>query len=413
TIDKVKYEKGKSYIIPVAQPNSALVGIIFDDKKDYNDVHKLGYGAGFSVAYSSGLAYAPIANPAKGARLETKLKNQVAPFSKSDYAYLIDFRDSRSQAALFRLLEKNIIVKTASQSFSINNAGQTVDFPVGTLLIPVANQPLSSGELFVLLQSVSTTEEINVLPVTTGYNVKGVDLGSSAFRRIHKPKALILTGGSVSSTEAGEVWHLFDQKLAYPIVRVETESFNRIPLYDYNRIILAGGAYTELSTPSIEKLKQWISNGGVLITLNSASQWASRNLLETRAARRTDSVPPIIAAPTGRRGLPTSVIETRINLNSPLAYGLTRESLPVTKENLSVLKGNPVNTVASYPDNLLLNGYLNKEAEAVFKNSASILTGDNIILFAEDPVFRGVWDAAERTFVNAVLFGDLIRPVFW
>ncbi|MDR1201575.1 MAG: hypothetical protein LBL58_08105, partial [Tannerellaceae bacterium] len=60
-----------------------------------------------------------------------------------------------------------------------------------------------------------------------------------------------------------------------------------------------------------------------------------------------------------------------------------------------------------------LNGYLPKESETVFKNSASILTGNNIILFAEDPVFRGVWDATERTFVNAVLFGDLIRPVFW
>ncbi|MDR2683503.1 MAG: hypothetical protein LBB64_06515, partial [Dysgonamonadaceae bacterium] len=345
TIDKVKYEKGKSYIIPAAQPNSALVGIIFDDKKDYDDARKLGYGAGFSVAYSSGLAYASIANPAKGARVEEKLANKVVPFSQSNYAYLIDFRDSRTQVALFRLLEKEIIVKVASQAFTINNAGQTVDFPVGTLLIPVANQPLSSGELFALLQSVSATEAIHVLPITTGYNVKGVDLGSSAFRRVHLPKALILTGGGVSSTEAGEVWHLFDQKLAYPLVRVEVESFNRIPLYNFNRIILAGGSYSELSAPALEKLRQWIGNGGVLITLNSASQWASRNLLETRAARRTDSISPSPAA-AGRRGLPTSVIETRINLNSPLAYGLTRENLPVTKENLSVLKGNPGNTVA-------------------------------------------------------------------
>ncbi|MDR0614275.1 MAG: hypothetical protein LBG45_12595 [Dysgonamonadaceae bacterium] len=413
TIDSVKYEKGKSYIIPVAQPNSALVQIIFDDKKDYNDVSKLGYGAGFSVAYSSGLACAQIANPAKGTRLEEKLKNRAAPFTKSDYAYLIDFRDSRTQAALFRILEKDVIVKTASRAFSINYSGQTVDFPVGTLLIPVGNQPLSSGELFTLLKSVGETEGINVLPVATGYNVKGVDLGSSAFRRIHKPTALLLTGGGVSSTEAGEIWHLFDQKLAYPIVRVEVESFNRIPLYNFNRIILAGGSYSELNAQAIEKLKQWTNNGGVLVTINSASQWASRNLLEPRAARRNDSIPPQPAAPAGRHGLPTSVIETRINLNSPLAYGLTRESLPVNKENLSVLKGNQGNTVATYPDSPLLNGYLPKESEPVFKNSASILTANNVILFAEDPVFRGVWDASERTFVNAVLFGDLIRPVFW
>ncbi|MDR1098832.1 MAG: hypothetical protein LBL57_11965 [Tannerella sp.] len=410
TVDSVKYEKGKSYIIPVAQPNSALVQIIFDEKKDYSDVSKLGYGAGFSVACSSGLAYASITYPAKGAQVKEKLTGKITPLSRSDYAYLIDFRDSRTQAALFRLLEKDLIVKTASQAFSINNAGQATDFPVGTLLIPVAGQPLSAGDLFAFLQLIGETEEIGLLPVSTGYNLKGVDLGSSAFRRIHKPGVLLLTGGGISSTEAGEVWHLFDQKLAYPLVRIEVESFNRIPLYDFNRIILAGGAYTELSAQAIEKLKQWTENGGILITLNSASQWASRNLLETRSARRADSIPP---APAVRRRLPTSVIETRINLNSPLAYGLTRTSLPVSKENLSVLKGSPENTVASYPDSPLLNGYLPKESETVFKNSASILTSGNIILFAEDPVFRGVWEATERTFVNAILFGDLIRPVFW
>ncbi|MDR1155843.1 MAG: hypothetical protein LBL04_14145, partial [Bacteroidales bacterium] len=407
TLDSVKYEKGKSYIIPVAQPNSALVQIIFDEKKDYDDVRKLGYGAGFSVAYSSGLAYAQIARPDKGKRLEEKQTGKIASLSRSDYAYLIDFRDSRSQTALFRLLEKDVIVKTASQEFSIRHSGQTIDFQAGTLLIPVANQPLAGGELFALLQSVGETEAVNILPVTTSYNVKGVDLGSSAFRRVRKPKVLLLTGGSISSTEAGEVWHLFDQKLAYPLVRVEVELFNRIPLYDFNRIILAGGSYTELNARAIEKLKQWTNNGGVLITLNSASQWASRSLLENR----TDSI-VVSPAPTERRGIPTSVIETRINLNSPLAYGLTRTSLPVSKESLSVLKGSPANTVATYSDNPLLNGYLPKESETVFKNSVSILTGNNLILFAEDPVFRGVWDATERTFVNAVVFGDLIRPVF-
>jgi hypothetical protein len=412
TIDGVKYEKGKSYIIPVAQPNSALVQIVFDEKKDYADASKLGYGAGFSVAYSSGLAYAQIAAPAKGARLERKLNSKFTPLSQSNYAYLIDFRDSRTQAALFRILEKDIIVKTASKAFTVNHAGETAEFPAGTLLIPVGNQPLSSNELFALLKSVGEAEEINLLPLTTGYSVKGVDLGSSAFRRIRKPKALLLTGGGVSSTEAGEVWHLFDQKLAYPLVRVEAESFNRIPLYNFNRIILAGGSYAELSAPAIEKLKQWTSNGGVLIAISSASQWASRHLLENRNERRSDSLPQVVA-PFGRRGLPTSVIETRINLNSPLSYGLTRESLPVTKENLSVLKGNPANTVATYADSPLLNGYLPEESKAVFKNAASILTAGNVILFAEDPVFRGVWDASERTFVNAVLFGDLTRPVFW
>jgi hypothetical protein len=442
-IDSVKYEKGKSYIIPVAQPNSALVQIIFDEKRDYNDPGKLGYGAGFSVAYASGLAYAQIANPSKGILLTGKINPVPAPFTRSEYAYLIDFRDSRTQAALFRLLEKGLIIKVASQKFSIDSEGRAIDFPVGTLLIPVANQPLSAGDLFNFLQTVAETEAISLLPVATGYSLRGVDLGSAAFRRIQPPRALLLTGGGVSSTEAGEVWHLFDQKLAYPLVRIEVESFNRIPLYDFNRIILAGGSYAELSSSSIEKLKQWTANGGVLITLNSASQWAARTLLDARGGRRTDgadggaAASSAISAPApassavpapasassaaltpaasafGRR-LPTSVIETRIDLSHPLAYGLTRTSLPVSKENLSVLRiaGAPV--VASYPARPLLNGYLAPESESVFGNrAASIQTAANIILFAEDPLFRGAWEGTERTFVNAVLFGEIGRFAVW
>jgi hypothetical protein len=411
-IDSIVYERGKSYIIPVAQANNALVQIIFDEKKDYPDAGKLGYGAGFSVAYSSGLAYTSIAHPSRGARVVEKLKIHVAPFTRSDYAYLIDFRDSRTQAALFRLLEKDLIVKVASQPFTIRQSEQNVDFPAGTLLIPVAGQPFSNDALSTLLQSISETETIDILPITTGYNIQGVDLGSSAFRRIHKPRILTLTGADISSTEAGEIWHLFDRKLAHPITRIDVESFSRIPLYDFNRIVLAGGAYASLNTLSIEKLKQWTDNGGILITLNQASPWAIRNFFENRTGRRVDSLSPPPSTNTRRR-LPTSIFETRIQLQHPLAYGLTRSSLPIIKENLFVLPSASSGIVATYPDSPLLNGYLPEESKAVFKNAASIQSANNLILFAEDPLFRGVWDATERTFVNAILFGDLVRPVFW
>jgi hypothetical protein len=223
TLNGNKFEKGKSYIIPVAQPNSALVQIIFDDKKDYpaSDASKLGgYGAGFSVAYSTGLAYETTNNPAKGAKVETILEVTVKPFLQSNYAYLVDFRDSKAQQFLFRLLEKDLIVKTASKPFSVKTADGNVNFTYGTLLIPVSNQNRSSDELFSLLKNVSEKERVNVVSVETGYSVKGSDLGSSSFRRIKKPTVLLVTGGGVSSNEAGEVWHLFDQKLQYPIVRV-------------------------------------------------------------------------------------------------------------------------------------------------------------------------------------------------
>ncbi|OAV68641.1 hypothetical protein Barb6_02096 [Bacteroidales bacterium Barb6] len=416
TLNGVTYEKGKSFIAPVGQPNAALVQIIFDDKKDYDDASKLGYGAGFSVAYSSGLSFDQVTNPAKGAKVEALRKNTVVPFQQSDYAYLVDFRDSKSQQFLLRLLEKDLIVKTASRPFTVKTAVGEAAFTYGALLIPVSNQKVSSNDLFNLLKKVSEKERINVVPVATGYSVKGVDLGSSAFKRVKKPSVLLVTGGGVSSNEAGEVWHLFDQKLSYPIVRVEQSSLGRISLKDFSQIIFPGGSYTALETRDQEALKDWINGGGTLIAFNSASQWILTNKILNGVRNTEDKKAPDAASGFLRGRQPTSIFESRINLESPIAFGLTNEALPVIRESLSFLPGDSINSVSRYSAKPLLNGYLQPDAAKYFKDAASIKTVNSgsgtIVLFAEDPLFRGIWDATERTFINAVLFGDKLRGGF-
>ncbi|MDR2858985.1 MAG: hypothetical protein LBV64_01145, partial [Mediterranea sp.] len=408
TLNGITYEKGKSYIIPIAQPNSALVQIIFDDKKDYPNVSQLGYGAGFSVAYSTGLSYAQVLSPVRGAKVEAVPEVAISSLQKSNYAYLIDYRDSKSQRLLFKLLEKDILVKSAFRPFSINTAAGVKDFTYGTLLIPVSNQSVSSDELFALLKELGNKEQVTIIPITTGYSIKGVDLGSDSFRKINKPGVLVVTGGDVSSTEAGEVWHLFDKKLSYPVIRVDYTSFSRVPLKDFNRIIFVSGNYSFLNATALQSLKNWIENGGTLITLNSATQWAISAKLLTRGNATAEKATDNVISPVSRGRQPTSIFETRINLEHPIAFGLTNEILPVSRENTSLLPSDSLNTVSRYTNTPLLNGYI--ESANRIKGTASIRIGSqgsgSIILFAEDPLFRGIWDATERTFVNAVLLGD-------
>jgi len=173
TIDSVQYEKGKSYIIPAGQPNSALVGIIFDDIKEYDDASKLGYGAGFSVAYSTGLSYNVTASSSRGARVQTLPQVYTGSLQPSEYAYLVDYRDSKSQQLLFRLLERDILVKSAFKPFSISTDKGVRDFSYGSLLIPVKNQTISSSELYAILKELAEQEKIDIIPVSTGLNVSG------------------------------------------------------------------------------------------------------------------------------------------------------------------------------------------------------------------------------------------------
>jgi hypothetical protein len=422
TVGANRYEKGKSYLIPADQPNRALVSVIFDEAKDYTDPSKLGYGAGFSVAYSTGLTYNTVTGKKRGNRVEALPEHTPPAFARSEYAYLADYRDSRSQRLLFGLLEKNIPVKVATQPFSIRTDAGVRDYSYGALLIPARGllSPKEKESIALrryndLLELASETG-VEIVPVSTGYSVKGVDLGSSAFRAVAQPQALVVTGGNISSTEAGEVWYLFDQKLHYPLTRVDAGTFPRTPLNRFNRIILAGGDYSFLGKADIEALKGWVRGGGVLITINSASRWAIANGLTSAGLHRagTDSIrrEPDAAADFRRERIPTSVFETEIDLTHPLAFGLTADRLPVLRES-SLFLAPPAGqkAVSVYTDAPLLNGYIPEAALARLKGSASILVDRQgagaVALFAEDPLFRGHWDATTRTFVNAVAFGGL------
>lgn len=404
TIGDLTYERGKSYLIPSVQANSALIGIIFDDKKDYPEdlVDKLGYGAGFSVAHSTGLSYDET-QAAPGNRVTIPPSASPGELTPSEYAYLIDFRDSGSLPLLFHLLNKGVRVQSAFKPFTTVISGHEKEFGAGSLLIPVNNQSLSGGDLYTLLKEAGAQEKVTITPVTTGYSTKGVDLGSSSFRRLEVPKVLVVTGGDVVSTEAGEVWHLFDQQVRYPLTRVDADVFSRVPLQEFNRIVLVSGNYSFMSESDIDNLTSWIRNGGTLITVNGASRWAIQHKFSpAKLVERNDS------SRLSHR-LPTSVFETRIDLEHPLSFGLTSERLPVIRENAFFLASSP-NAVASYSDEPLLNGYISAEQLEGMKGSASILATPlgrgGVVLFAENPLFRGTWDGTRRTFINALLFGS-------
>ncbi len=418
TVNKVKYEKGKSYVVPLGQPNSALVNIIFDETKDYSDPSKLDYGAGFSVVYSSGLSYATTTGQVRGAKIDSLPEKIISPLQQSEYAYVVDYRDSQSQYLLLKLLENNILVKAAFSPFSLRTNDGNKDFSYGSLLIPVKNQTIPSSELYDLLQKLSADSGVSISSIISGYSISGVDLGSSAFRTVELPKVLVVTGGSVSSTEAGEVWYLFDQKLKYPLTRVDADVFRRVPLNNFNRIVLVSGDYSFLDKQGIQNLQNWVRNGGTLITVNAASRWAISNGL-TKAELQTiksDTIQQKQASSSRSfdNRIPTSVFDTKVNLEHPLAFGLTSESLPVARESsLFLAANNKSDAVSVYTENPLLNGYISASQLNSLKGSASILVdrqgSGNVVLFAENPIFRGIWDATSRTFVNAVLFGSIIN----
>jgi hypothetical protein len=73
---------------------------------------------------------------------------------------------------------------------------------------------------------------------------------------------------------------------------------------------------------------------------------------------------------------------------------------------------NPYATVARYADQPLMSGYIHPENLALAANAAALIAervgSGAVILFADDPNFRGVWYGTNHLYLNALFLGGII-----
>lgn len=425
------FKKNSSFIIPAAQANYRLVKVIFDNVKQYVD--SVFYdGSGNSLAHLYGFQYAAIQQPVA---LQNKI-DQITPLSQSDliqsnYAYIVDWRQDGAAWLLSQLLQNNVKVKTATSPFSLIVKGKEISFDYGSLLIPVGIQSISKDSLHHVLKDLTKKGEVEVTPAQTGYSVAGIDLGSNNFKVLQNQNAVVLTGSGVNAYEAGEIWYAFERKLGQSIVRINLEQFNRASLDDYQVLILPGGDYSDLTKPQIEKIQNWVKNGGSLIALSRAGEWlatqgiASFKFLKERGVQKDETKREetkkerfTYASSNGREGakrIGGAYFNTEIDVTHPIGFGYTQQNKAVYRNhNIFVELGvQPYNNVAVYTKNPLLNGYTSTENQKKLEGTSSIVvenTGNGrIIYFVEDPLYRGISFANERAFFNAVLFGQILQ----
>jgi len=414
------YEKGKAFVVPTEQPNYIMVRSAFEKDIPYTD--SIFYDAStWSLVHAFNMPHNEIRGPVtKGERITTDLKKTAAPVTRSNYAYLIEQTDYQAHKAIYLLQQEQVIVKTAFKSFTTLINGKEKNFRQGTLIIPVHQQTLDANQLYERIQKVSSACALDVYAVETGYNTKGIDLGSGFAVPLKKIHAALLVGNGVSGYEAGEVWHLLDQRLGMPITKIDVANISRVNWNNYNVLVMVSGTYT-LDKPAVEKIKGWIQGGGTLITLKTASEWAIKQGLtkEKLVAADTAKNKPRVnyedAANTeGARNIGGSIFQVDLDITNPIGFGYTERNVSVYRNGLTFLQPskNPYTTVARYKANPLIGGYLHKATAPRVANSAAILvSGDGqgrIIMFSDNPNFRGTWYGTNKLFLNALFFGPIL-----
>ncbi len=420
------YKTGNAFFVPNDQEQYRMVRTMFEKVTNYYD--SIFYDASaWTAALTYNMPYSRYTGKNKlgGEELTSEsLSSGYASVERSDYAYLIEWDEYYAPKALNYLLENGLYVNTAFKTFSIETSDGLKDFGYGTLMIPVARQEMDPQLVHGLVEEATDLAGIRAFSVNSGFSSKGIDLGSGNFRTIRQPKALMLIGGSVSSYEAGEVWHLMDTKVGMPITKVMMSNAGRIDWNKYNTMILVSGSYSSLGESTIDRIKLWVREGGTLITTRNATSWAIRNKLVNESfAENPDHTPEgrldyVTAREVrGSTRIGGSMYITDVDITHPLAFGYTRRDLPVYRNHSIFLapSKNPFSTVVQYTDNPLLGGYVNKANLEKLGGTASLIVSGigrgSVIMFADNPNFRGMWYGTNKLFLNSIFFGNLVgRP---
>ena len=419
-IDIYKVPNSTDYFVPTAQDNYIMVKSIFENQITYKD--STFYDAStWSLIHAYGLPFTEVkSSMVLAEKVNAPLVLNNTPIVKSNYAYLVSNTDYNIHQFIYALQSEGVFVQTATRTFSTNINGENKNFGYGSIIISVQQQKVGADELYNIISKASVAANIKVHTVATGYSNSGIDLGSNYIKTLKKPEAAMIIGNGVAASEAGEIWHLLDQRLHMPITKIDILNFSRVRLERYNTLVMVSGAYNFLDKNSVDKIKAWVQNGNTLITIKSGAEWAIKNGF-TKFKLAVDSTTTKgrfdydrASDMEGAKALGGSIFSIDLDTTHPIGYGFSKRKVSVYKNNSTFFQNSTsaYNTIAQYTNTPLVGGYLHPNSLKMIKNSPSILVGaegsGRVILFADEPNFRGTWYGTNKLFLNALFLGSIM-----
>ena len=413
TINKKKFGKNLSYIIPVEQQNTKLINAIFDRETKFKDslfydISTWSFDLAFNLNFEgmNSLAQA-------GAKYEPVVKSALVT-KKSNIGYLIEWTDYDSPKLLNQILSKNLRVKTTQQPFT--SAGKTYSY--GSLFLPVQNQEMDSDAIFEFLNKIIPDYAIEITAIDTGFT-EGINLGNPNFVTLTQPKVAMIVGQGVDASDAGEIWHLLDQKAAMPLTKINLDQLQNADLNRYTTLILANGNYSGFSNKAIAKIEQWIQNGGTLIAYQDAIKWLNETKFIDLTFKTLKNEAKNVSFEQaddyrGAKLISGAIFETKLDLSHPINFGMPRNTLPIFRNTSIVIEPNKssFNNPIQYTKNPLVSGYISKENLELLKETVPFQVtrkGEGrIIIFTDNTNFRAFWLGTEKLLWNAIFFSKLM-----
>jgi len=280
---------------------------------------------------------------------------------------------------------------------------------------------------------------VEVVGVNTAFPITGqFSTGSSAVTDLSTPRVALVGGEGVDHTAYGALWWTLDQRYRIPFTPISADALGG-DLSRYNVIIVPSMSAAALTARigKGEALRSWVQGGGTLVLTGGASAWAARDdvaLTSARAVRsdRKDSDGPAPAAAlatdtlmgtrspsTGTAAddpasLPGSLFDAVLDRTHWLTLGVEQSRMTLLMSGGTFLRpSKEASNVAVFaPEGTLHRaGFIWPDnTERLLRGTAAVieepLGRGNVVLFANNPVFRGWWRSMDKLLLNAVLLGS-------
>lgn len=397
-------------VIPSLQPKSALVKVLFEPKTYFVD--SLAYDiTAWALPYAYGLkAYATAQKiDAGGVVTTTTVNNNL----QDPYAYVIRWNGMNTVKLVGQLLQKGIKLRYNENPFQVN--GQS--FERGSVLVlKTSNEYVPN--LWKTVRDLAIANNVQLTSVSSGFVDKGNDFGSSKVRPLKARKIALLTGDDVNASSAGEIWFYFDRLINYPVTLINARDAAGINWNDYDVVILPDGNYRFLNDKNeIEKLKNWISNGGHLIAFENAVarlsllDWGLKSKkeepLDTNGIyeplkkfedRERDFIPSSI---------PGAIFRVELDNTNPLAFGYPDHYYTLKLDNnvYEFIKDGGWNVGVLKKDKPVA-GFVGSKVKDELQDGLLFgvqeIGNGTATYFADDVLFRSFWENGKLMFANAV-----------
>lgn len=418
-----EFKEQNAYIVPANQPQYRLIKAMFETRTSFQDslfydISAWTYPMAFNLDYMAlNSKILNLANVEKVSKESHAMKSGGVLGNSGAYQYALEWTEYYAPKAAYEMMNSEFRVRVSTSEFTTAE-GKT--FGRGTILVDAGESGLNPDELHRKLQEIAMNSNLEIHALSSGYT-KGANLGSPGIIPLELPEIALLVDGGVDSYEAGEIWHLMDQRYDIPVTLLPVDRLSSSVISRYNVILMPDGRYNDLGSSGASVLRSWVSRGNTLVAKGGALRFLAQHEVGNFTFRNVSDKDSTLqksyadySNATGAKVTGGAIFNALLDTTHPIGFGyLNAEIYTFRNDNLFLeLSDNPYANPLVYSSNPLASGYLHPSNLPGIQNGSVIRVSGvgrgRVIGFSDNMNFRAFWFGTNKLFANSIFFGQII-----